>query len=100
MKFNYDDYFRPCHDVVFAITFADKVLFVKLCSAVYDKPVVIPGEPQSQAVARERNALLNTVRFDVLGVADTDQIFTVDIQRRYTRGRQERRGVYYMCRAV
>jgi hypothetical protein len=36
----------------------------------------------------------------VLGVADTDQIFTVDIQRRYTRGRQERRGVYYMCRAV
>jgi hypothetical protein len=44
--------------------------------------------------------MLNAIRFDVLAIADTEQIFTLDIQRRYTKGRQERRGAYYMCRAV
>jgi hypothetical protein len=100
MNLNYDDYYRPCHDVVFAIMFADKALFVRLCSAVYGKPLNIVGEPHSQAVVRENDVLLNTIRFDVLAIAETNQIFTLDMQRRYTEGRQERRGVYYMCRAV
>jgi uncharacterized protein YunC (DUF1805 family) len=101
VNFNYDDYYRPCHDVVFAIMFADKSLFVKLCSAVYGQPVAIEGEPHSQAVMRENDVLLNAIRFDVLGIAaETKQIFTVDMQRRYFKGRQERRGVYYVCRAV
>ncbi|MDR1192671.1 MAG: Rpn family recombination-promoting nuclease/putative transposase, partial [Peptococcaceae bacterium] len=100
MDFNYDDYYRPCHDVVFAIMLADKSLFTRLCSAVYGKPVSIVGEPLSQAVARESDVLLNSIRFDVLAVADENRIFTLDIQRRYTQGRQERRGVYYMCRSV
>jgi len=100
MDFNYNDYYRPSHDVVFSITFADKGLFVRLCSAVYDKEINIVGEPHSQAVVREKNVLLNTIRFDVLAIADTEQLFTLDIQRRYTKGRQERRGAYYMCRAI
>jgi predicted transposase/invertase (TIGR01784 family) len=101
MNFNYDDYYRPCHDVVFAIMFSDASLFVKLCSAVYGQPIVIDGAPHSQAVIRENDVLLNSIRFDVLAIAaDTKQIFTIDIQRRYTKGRQERRGVYYVCRAV
>jgi hypothetical protein len=100
MKFNYDDHFRPCHDIVFAIMFAEKPLFVRLCSSVYGKPVAIVGEPHSQAVMRESDVLLNTIRFDILAVADENQLFTLDMQRRYTQGRQERRGVYYMCRSV
>ncbi|MCL1917641.1 MAG: PD-(D/E)XK nuclease family transposase [Peptococcaceae bacterium] len=100
MEFHYDDYYRPSHDVVFAITFAKKELFIKLCSAVYGQEITIVGEPHSQAVVRENDVLLNSIRFDVLGIADTDQIFTLDIQRRYSKGRQERRGAYYMCRAV
>jgi hypothetical protein len=100
MDFHYDNYYRPSHDVVFAITFANKPLFTRLCSAVYGKSITIVGEPHSQAVVHENDILLNTIRFDVLAVADTEQIFTLDIQRRYTKGRQERRGAYYMCRAV
>jgi len=100
MDFHYDDYYRPSHDVVFAITFANKELFVKICSAVYGKKITIAGEPHSQAIMRENDVLLNTIRFDVMAIADNDQIFTIDIQRRYTKGRQERRGTYYMCRAV
>jgi hypothetical protein len=100
MNFNYDDYYRPCHDVVFAIMFADKALFVRLCSAVYDQMITIAGEPHSQAVVRENDVLLKPIRFDILAVADTNQIFTLDMQRRYTKGRQERRCTYYMCRTV
>ena len=100
MLFHYDNYYRPSHDVVFAITFADKELFIRLCSAVYGQKITIVGEPHSQAVVRENDVLLNAIRFDVLGIADTEQIFTIDIQRRYAKGRQERRGAYYMCRAV
>jgi hypothetical protein len=100
MKFNYHDYYRPCHDVVFSIMFADKALFVRLCSSVYGQPVAIVGEPHSQAVMRENDVLLNSIRFDILAIADENQIFTLDMQRRYTQGRQERRGVYYMCRSV
>jgi hypothetical protein len=100
MVFNYDDHFCPSNDVVFSIIFASKPLFVRLCSAVSGQSVTIVGEPHSQATVRENDALLNSVRFDVLGVSDTDQLFTLDIQRRYTKGRQERRGAYYMCRAV
>jgi hypothetical protein len=100
MEFHYDDYYRPSNDVVFAICFANKALFIRLCSAVYGQSVTIVGEPHSQATVREDDALLNAIRFDVLGIADTEQIFTIDIQRRYSSGRQERRGAYYMCRAV
>ena len=100
MEFHYDDYYRPSHDVVFSITFAKKDLFARLCSAVYGKRIMIVGDPHSQAVMREDDVLLNAIRFDVLAVADTDQVFTIDIQRRYTKGRQERRGAYYLCRAI
>jgi len=100
MDFHYDDHYRPSHDVVFAISFSNKALFVRLCSAVYGEDITIVGDPHSQAVMREKDVLLNAIRFDVLGIADTDQVFTIDIQRRYYKGRQERRGAYYMCRAV
>jgi hypothetical protein len=100
MEFHYDDYYRPSHDVVFSITFAKKDLFARLCSAVYGKRIIIVGDPHSQAVKWEDDVLLNTIRFDVLAVADTEQVFTIDIQRRYTKGRQERRGAYYICRAI
>ena len=100
MEFHYDNHYQPNHDVVFAITFAKKELFTKLCSAVYGQEITIVGEPHSQAVLRENDVLLNSIRFDVLAIADTEQIFTIDIQRRYSKGRQERRGAYYMCRAV
>ena len=100
MDFCYDDYYRPSHDVVFSIIFANKALFTRLCSAVYGKEISIVGEPHSQATMRENDVLLNAIRFDVLAITDTEQIFTLDIQRRYSKGRQERRGAYYMCRAV
>jgi hypothetical protein len=76
-------------------------MFIRLCSSVFGQTIAIEGEPHSQAEMRENDALLNTNRFDVLATAaETEQIFTIDMQRRYTKGRQERRGVYYVCRAV
>ena len=44
--------------------------------------------------------LLNSIRFDVLAESESKHLFTLDIQRRYTKGRQERRGAYYLCRAI
>ena len=98
--FHFDDKFRPCSDVVFAITFSSKVLFARLCSAVYDKQITIAGEPLSQAAIRENDVTLNAIRFDVMAYTDSRQLFTMDMQRRYFEGRQERRGIYYMCRAI
>jgi hypothetical protein len=100
MNFNYDGYYRPCNDVVFAIMFAKKPLFVRLCSAVYGRPVTIVGKPRSQAMMRENDVLLNSILFDILAIANTRQIFTLDMQRRYFKGKQERRGVYYACRGI
>jgi hypothetical protein len=57
----YDDYYRPSHDVVFALMFSNKALFIRLCSAVYDQPVM-----------RENDVLLNAIRFDVLGGYESD----------------------------
>ena len=100
MDLHYDDHFCPSHDVVFAVMFENKALFTRLCSAVNGENITIVGEPYSQAAIRDRSVLLNSIRFDVMAYSDKMQMFTLDMQRRYFKGRQERRGVYYICRAV
>ena len=100
MQILYDDHFCPSNDVVFSIVFSEKQLFVRLCSAVHGEEITLDGEPLSQATTRPKNVLLRRIRFDVLGVADNGQMFTIDMQRRYTKGRLERRAAFYMCQAV
>jgi predicted transposase/invertase (TIGR01784 family) len=100
MQLNFDEHYRPAHDVIFALTFADRSMFSRLCSAVFGEQITLSEGPHSQAVLREKHALLNSIRFDVAGIADSDRLFTLDIQRRYTKGRLERRAAYYVCRAI
>jgi predicted transposase/invertase (TIGR01784 family) len=79
--------------------FADKQLFCTLVSSVTGKKTEIIGEPHSQASLREDDVLLNKICFDVFALSPGGY-YSVDIQRRYYNSRQERRMVYYACRAV
>ncbi|MDR0221242.1 MAG: Rpn family recombination-promoting nuclease/putative transposase [Lachnospiraceae bacterium] len=100
MKLNYHDYYKPCHDVVFSVMFADKHLFCRLCSATVGEDIQIIGEPHSQAARSEMDVELNNIVFDVFAESTDHRYFTADMQRRYRPLRQERRHIYYACRAI
>jgi len=60
----------------------------------------LDGNPHSQAMLREDDALLNSIRFDICAWAKNDKLYTADIQRSYKEARLERRTVYYACRSI
>ena len=99
-RLNYHKKFFPSNDVVFAVVFGERDLFCQLVSAVTGEDVDIVGNPYTQATLRERNALLESIRFDTFAQATNNKFFTVDIQRSYKEARLKRRTVFYACRAI
>jgi hypothetical protein len=100
MTLNFDSYFCPCNDVVFAVMFGKKNLFCRLVSAVTGDQVELEGNPHTQATLFEDDVLLSTIRFDTFARALNHKFYSADMQRRYKAARQEKRTVYYACRAV
>jgi len=99
MYMHYSDRYKPCNDIIFGIMFANAKMFVRLCQSVHKDKIVLTEGPHSQAVYSETAKILNTIRFDVVGKAELGLI-TMDMQRQYRQVRQERRTVYYACRAI
>ena len=95
MRLTYHNHFCPCNDVVFSVMFGNSYLFCKLCSAVTGELVEIIGNPHSQATLNENDVMLNKIRFDSFAFAKSNKFYSVDIQRKYKKSRQERRTVYY-----
>ncbi|MDR0221170.1 MAG: Rpn family recombination-promoting nuclease/putative transposase, partial [Lachnospiraceae bacterium] len=62
--------------------------------------IQIIGEPHSQAARSELDVELNNIVFDVFAESTDHRYFTADMQRRYRPLRQERRHIYYACRAI
>ncbi|GHU75724.1 hypothetical protein FACS1894188_07110 [Clostridia bacterium] len=100
MQLNYHKHFCPCNDVVFSVMFENKDLFCRLCSSVSGKEIKLIENPHSQGLKREKDALLNKILFDVVGITENSELYSIDMQRSYSQLRQEARGVYYMCRAI
>jgi predicted transposase/invertase (TIGR01784 family) len=100
MEFNIDSKYLPRHDVVFSIVFSKASLFTALVRAVTGDAFEIDGDPHSQAMRRGDDAMLNSIRFDMMGKSLDDRLYTVDIQRKYSYDRQVRRSVYYAAVAV
>jgi len=100
LRLTYHNHFCPCNDVVFSVMFGNSYLFCKLCSAVTGELVEIIGNPHSQATLNENDVMLNKIRFDSFAFGKSNKFYSVDIQRKYKKSRQERRTVYYACRAV
>ena len=100
MTLNFHDHYVPAHDVVFSVMFGMRVLFCRLVSAATGDAIEIEGDPHSQATLREDDVLLNTIRFDTFAWSLDNKLYTADMQRVYKEARQERRTVYYACRAI
>jgi predicted transposase/invertase (TIGR01784 family) len=80
--------------------FGKRDLFCQLVSAVTGDVVELDGDPHYQASLREDDAQLNSIRFDTFAWALNNKLYTADMQRTYREARQERRTIYYACRAV
>ena len=100
MKLYFHKHFCPRNDVVFAVLFGERDLFCKLISAVTGDEIDIIGKPYTQATLRERNVLLETIRFDIFAHATNSKLYTADMQRAYQKSRIARRTMFYACRAV
>ena len=100
MSLNFDEHFSPSNDVVFAVIFGKRDLFCRLIQAVTGDIIDLDGDPHTQATLREDDVLLNTIRFDTFAPTRDKRFYSADMQRSYKESRQERRTVYYACRAV
>jgi len=80
--------------------FGTRVLFCKLVEAVTGDKIDLEGDPHTQATLHEDDVLLNTIRFDTFALTLNQRFYSADIQRKYKMAREERRTVYYACRAV
>ena len=100
MTLNYNGHFCPSNDVVFGVMFGKRDLFCRLIQAVTGDKIELDGDPHTQASMREDDVLLNEIKFDTFAAALNDKFYSADMQRSYTKTRQERRTVYYACRAV
>jgi hypothetical protein len=100
MKLNFHEHFSPSHDVVFGIMFSDRDLFCRLVFAATGDKIEIENDPLTQATLQEKDVLLNKIRFDILSHEQNKKIYSLDMQRTYTKAQQERRIVFYACRAL
>jgi hypothetical protein len=69
MRLNYHDYYKPCHDVVFSVMFADKHLFCRLCSATVGKDIHGMDETGRRLVSMY-NTVVNNVA-NLQGIENT-----------------------------
>ena len=100
MTLNFNSHFCPSNDVVFAVMFGKRDLFCRLIQAVTGDGIDLDSEPHTQATLREDDVLLNIIKFDTFALTLDKRFYSVDMQRTYKKSRQERRTVYYACRAV
>jgi predicted transposase/invertase (TIGR01784 family) len=100
MTIHYHQRYSPSKDVVFAVIFGQRELFCKLAKAVTGDEVKLDNDPHTQATLNEGDVLLNQIRFDTFALAQNKKFYSLDMQRSYKRARQERRTIYYACRAV
>ena len=100
MTLNFNTHFCPSNDVVFAVMFGKRDLFCRLIQAVTGDIIQLDGDPHTQATLREDDVLLNIIKFDTFAPTQNKRFYSADMQRTYKESRQERRTVYYACRAV
>jgi predicted transposase/invertase (TIGR01784 family) len=100
IQLNFHEHFCPSNDVVFAVMFGKRELFCRLIQAVTGDKIELESDPHTQATLREDDALLSIIRFDTFAPTLNDRFYSLDMQRSYKGSRQERRTVYYACRAV
>jgi len=80
--------------------FGKSELFCRLIQAVTGDKIDLDGDPHTQATLREDDVLLNIIKFDTFAPTQNKRFYSADMQRTYKESRQERRTVYYACRAV
>ncbi|GHU73554.1 hypothetical protein FACS1894184_21370 [Clostridia bacterium] len=98
---DYDDHWRPAHDVVFAIIFGEDYMFVRLAHAATGDVIVLKGKVMTQATLRERSVKLETIRFDAFAELINNRLVTLDMERSKSgKVRLRRRQVFYTCRAI
>jgi len=100
MGLTFNKHFCPSNDVVFAVMFGKRDLFCRLIQAVTGDKIDLDGDPHTQATLREDDVLLNIIKFDTFAPTQNKRFYSADMQRSYKESRQERRTVYYACRAV
>ena len=100
MKLNFNSHFCPSNDVVFAVMFGKRDIFCRLIHAVTGDRIDLDSDPHTQATLREDDVLLNIIKFDTFAPTLDKRFYSIDMQRTYKESRQERRTVYYACRAV
>jgi hypothetical protein len=100
-KIKFDNYFRPCNDVVFSIMFGNKKFYSLLVESIIGAKIDVQGEPMSQATKFEKDVLTKTIRFDVLAQTEPNgKLYSLDMQRRYYRQSIEYRASYYGMRVI
>lgn len=95
----FNNNYLPKSDVVFTVMFLDKKLCEITLHAILGKEIKL-----IDIVAEAKNdlhqAALNSIYFDIRTESIDGRIFTLDLQRKYSKDRIRNRTVYYACREV
>lgn len=91
--------FLPRADVVFSVMFFHKELFEKTIEVITEESIEVVGLEQ-EAKNDMKQALLNSIYFDMKATTTDGSIVTLDLQRRYQKERIRNRIVYYACREL
>lgn len=89
---------RPSNDVIFGLIFEDKGIFKTTMECVLGEKIDETNYVVSQKENRMGGSVYNRIRFDVY--AESDKIYTLDMQNGYTNETIRNRQTYYACRAV
>ena len=91
--------FLPRADVVFSVMFFHKELFERTIEVITEESIEVVGLEQ-EAKNDMKQALLNSIYFDMKATTTDGSIVTLDLQRRYQKDRIRNRIVYYACREL
>lgn len=89
---------RPSNYVVFGLIFEDRQIFKETVKCILGDELNDGAYIVSEKENRMGGALYNKIRFDVY--AESDKIYSLDMQNGYTSDMIRNRLVYYACRAV